>query len=140
MKTGILKNSALILCLIPMLFSPGCEKQGTTNEGTGTLQGKISIGPLCPVETVPPDPACQPTADTYKAYPVSVYSADMKTKVADLKPALDGSYSAAIPSGIFMIVLDKQQSGAGGSNLPVSVEIKDGSVTELDVNIDTGIR
>jgi len=34
----------------------------------GTLQGHITIGPLCPVETNPPDPNCQPTEETYNAY------------------------------------------------------------------------
>ena len=38
-----------------LLFVSGCEKQ-YSNE-TGFLEGKISIGPICPVERVPPDPA-----------------------------------------------------------------------------------
>ena len=36
------------------------------SSNTGILMGKISIGPLCPVETDPPQPGCLPTADTYK--------------------------------------------------------------------------
>lgn len=40
----------------------------------GTLMGKISIGPLCPVETAPPQPGCLPTADTYKTWQLSVWN------------------------------------------------------------------
>jgi len=30
----------------------------------GVLKGKITICPLCPVETVPPSPGCTPTSET----------------------------------------------------------------------------
>ncbi|MEK7081236.1 MAG: hypothetical protein AAB902_02520 [Patescibacteria group bacterium] len=41
----------------------------------GFLEGKVTIGPLCPVERTPPDPACQPTEATYKAWQIAVYTA-----------------------------------------------------------------
>ncbi len=133
------KYTGLFLILLLLLVS-SCEKSGLDFGGTGTLMGTISIGPLCPVESNPPDPACQPTAGTYKSYPVSVWSMDMKTKIAVLAPALDGSYHAILPSGNWLVVLEKQAVGFGGSNLPVSIKINDGSDTVLDISIDTGIR
>jgi hypothetical protein len=140
MKKGkLISNVSLLFILILFVFS-GCENQNILNGGVGTLKGKISIGPLCPVERIPPDPACQPTAETYKAYPISIWTADMKTKITDIKPSPDGNYSARVPYGTYNIVLEKQLAGVGGSNLPATVDIKEDSATVLDISIDTGIR
>jgi hypothetical protein len=140
MKSGKIKHYPLIIFLLLMISFAACEKIGTLSEGTGTLKGKIIIGPICPVEHVPPTPECQPTAETYKAYPVSVWTTDMKIRIADIQPSLDGSYTALLPKGTFLVALQKQLSGPGGSNLPVTVVVRDGIVTTLDINIDTGIR
>jgi hypothetical protein len=129
-----------ITFLAMMLFTSSCEEFGLNSGGSGALNGKISIGPLCPVETDPPNPACQPTAETYKAFPVAVWSSDMKVKIATLAPALDGTYSVSLPSGTWIVVLESNTSGVGGSNLPVSIKVTEGANTQLDINIDTGIR
>ena len=116
----------------------GCDSKKALVEGI--LEGTISIGPICPVETIPPDPACLPTAETYKAYPVNVFTSDGKTKVAQLMPSLDGSYSSELPPGDYLIVLEGAKNNIGGSNLPVKVSIKAQDKTLLNINIDTGIR
>ena len=116
----------------------GCDSKKALVEGI--LEGTISIGPICPVETIPPDPACLPTAETYKAYPVNVFTSDGKTKVAQLMPSLDGSYSSELPQGDYLIVLEGAKNNIGGSNLPVKVSIKAQDKTLLNINIDTGIR
>jgi hypothetical protein len=46
--------------LAGLLSISGCDNQ--INQGSGFLEGVISIGPICPVETDPPDPGCLPTA------------------------------------------------------------------------------
>jgi hypothetical protein len=38
------------------------------------------------------------------------------------------------------VVLDRQFSGVGGSNLPESIVIAGGFTTVLNISIDTGIR
>ncbi len=106
---------------------------------TGILEGRITIGPLCPVERIPPDPACRPTAETYKAYPVGVWTPDGKTEVTLLNPALDGSYRVALSPGEYIVRADQQPSRLGGG-LPEEVTIAMGATTTLDVDIDTGIR
>jgi hypothetical protein len=134
------KKSAIVFFIFLLFVFSSCEKLGLNYGASGTLKGTISIGPLCPVVYDPPLPACQPTAETYKAYPVSVWSTDMKTKIAVLSPALNGSYNASLPSGNWIVVLEKDPMGVGGSNLPVSIKITEGSDTQLDISIDTGIR
>jgi hypothetical protein len=138
MNSRILKGFFIVVLFSAIFFISGCAS--SVHDENGYLEGTISIGPICPVETIPPDPACLPTAETYKAYQVSVYSVDGLTKVAQLNPSLDGSYSAELPCGNYRVALEKAQTNVGGSNLPVEVSITQQRNTLLDVNIDTGIR
>ena len=134
-NTNSILRSAFFVCLIVI---GGCNKQDS--QGSGYLEGKISIGPICPVETDPPQPGCLPTAETYKAYPVSIWSSSGKRMIATIDPSLDGSYKIALFSGNYLIKLDNQQNSIGGSNLPAEVSIATGESTILNINIDTGIR
>ena len=121
-----------------LLLISGCDKN-MDPEG-GFLEGIISIGPICPVETDPPQAGCLPTAETYKAYPVSVWAADGSGKVAAIDPALDGSFKIELMPGNYRIILEKQQNGVGSSNLPQEVTIIPSGKTSVNVEIDTGIR
>jgi len=124
--------------LMGLLLNTGCDKLSTQDEGI--LQGKISIGPICPVETDPPDPGCLPTAETYKAYPVSVWMPDGRRKITLLEPSLDGSYKTDLEPGKYLIKLEIDSGNIGSSNLPVEVNIMSGEMTTLNIDIDTGIR
>ena len=81
-----------------------------------------------------------PTAETYKAYPVSVYTSDGKVKITQLNPSLDGTFSTELPPGNYQIVLETANKYIGGSNLPTEVSIVSQENTLLTINIDTGIR
>ena len=116
----------------------GCDMLVTRD--TGFLEGTISIGPICPVETDPPDPGCLPTAETYKAYPVSVWTSNGRRKIAQIDPSLDGSFRTELAPGYYMVILENEQNKIGSSNLPVVVSITSLDKTILNVNIDTGIR
>ncbi|MFZ0472283.1 MAG: hypothetical protein WAL94_06690 [Bacteroidales bacterium] len=123
--------------LTSLLFS-GCEKQ--TNQETGFLEGVISIGPICPVETDPPGPGCLPTAETYKAYPVSIWTSNGRRKIAQINPALDGTYKTEVTTGNYLVKVLPTGNTIGGSNLPVQVTITSQKKTVLNIDIDTGIR
>jgi len=127
-----------IVFITVLLFILSCRKNVT--QVTGFLEGVISIGPICPVERIPPDPACLPTAETYKAYPVSVWTSNGNRKIVLINPALDGSYSTELAPGNYLVILEKKMNMVGGSNLPVEVSIKSQEKTILNINIDTGIR
>jgi hypothetical protein len=133
-----------LLFLIGLSLMPGCNTNNFLSDGTdtgfGILAGTINIGPLCPVETVPPNPACLPTAETYKAYPVGIWTADGKTKVITISPDLKGFYSQLLPAGFYLINRETTQTGAQGSNLPLIIGIAGGHTTTLNISIDTGIR
>lgn len=133
------KNIILGLTLLTgLLLNLGCDKMNTQDEGI--LEGKISIGPICPVETDPPDPGCVPTVETYKAYPVSVWTSDGRRKITLLKPSMDGSYKTDLEPGKYLIILETGGNNIGSSNLPVEITIISGEITTLNIDIDTGIR
>lgn len=141
-KIKFLAISLVLVFLVVILTGCG-NPQITQNQNSekGFLVGKITIGPLCPVERIPPDPQCQPTVATYQAWPIAVYSADKKEKIVQLEPALGGDYKIELPIGNYVVDLEKQQSiGFGVKNLPAAVFVSSGQTSILDINIDTGIR
>jgi hypothetical protein len=137
----IRRSKNIILSMVSLaclLFILGCDKQ--INQGTGFLEGVISIGPICPVEKDPLDPGCLPTAETYKAYPVSIWTSNGRRKITKVNPALDGSYKIELNPGNYLVILETGQNGIGSSNLPVEVTINSNNNTLLNIDIDTGIR
>jgi hypothetical protein len=129
----ILKIAVLIGSI---LLVSSCDPNASKE--TGTLEGKISIGPICPVESIPPNPACLPTQETYNNWPVYVWSIDKKEKIAQLQPQLNGNYTLELVVGAYILDLDKQH--IFGKNLPATISIKNNENTVFNVNIDTGIR
>jgi len=127
-----------IAFLTGLLFTSGCDNRLT--QETGFLEGVISIGPICPVQMNPPDPGCLPTAETYKAYPVGVWTSNGRRKIAQINPALDGSFRTELAPGYYLVILEKGQNKIGSSNLPVEVSIISMEKTLLNISIDTGIR
>ncbi len=127
-----------VLCLSIVFFIVlwSCETTQVTDKGI--LEGKISIGPICPVETIPPKPECIPTKETYDNWPIYIRTLDKREKIAVLQPELNGNYTIELPIGSYIIDLEKQH--LFGKNLPATVTIKNMETTPLDINIDTGIR
>ncbi len=130
-----MRSTILIGTLVLLMIVIGCT---TTPLGKGSLEGKVTIGPLCPVERIPPAPGCQPTDATYKAFPVAVYSPSQKMIIAEIKPAVNGSYRVELPEGNYVVEMENPHKF--GKNLPQAVIIRNNQTTTLDINIDTGIR
>jgi hypothetical protein len=123
--------------LIRALIVAGCAQQSVPRDGT--LAGSITIGPLCPVEQSPPDPNCQPTIETFKAWPIGVWNQDRSQRIAALTPDADGAFSQLLPEGTYVVDL-KNHRALGGGDLPQTVTITSGKTTRLEISIDTGIR
>lgn len=138
-RNSIIKYLFLtVLLIITAFFS--CTKQ-TMITGNGVLKGKISIGPICPVETNPPLPQCIPTRETYTAYATAVWTMDKKTNLQTIVPNLDGTYQIDLPAGDYVIDFDVLKTNRiGGGNLPSVISIADKDTTTLNISIDTGIR
>jgi len=108
-------------------------------EETGTLEGHMTIGPVCPVERE--GETCTPTEAMYAARAVSVYTQDNKTLVTTLIPDSEGIFSVKLREGSYYLELADPRSGIGGATgLPRTLAIEAGKTTRIDVSVDTGIR
>lgn len=134
-KRGYLALALLAALVLGLTVFALTYNQG----GTGYLEGKITIGPLCPVERNPPDPNCLPTAETYKAWPIAVWTPGKIILAAQIETGISGTYKIALPAGSYVVDLERQ-SVIGARNLPANIDIRSGQTTVLDINIDTGIR
>ena len=133
----LIKYPLISLILITVLSS--CMQQSGMGVA-GVLKGKITIGPLCPVETVPPLPNCQPTLETYKTWATAIWTLNKKSKVITLNPSIDGDYQVSIPSGKYIVDFSGTQNYRFGSNLPSEITVLPNDTVIFNINIDTGIR
>jgi hypothetical protein len=124
----------IIIAIVFVTFDGG--QPAETGKSTGTLTGKVSIGPLCPVEpcTVPHDRLVA----AYAAHPITISTPDgivVTTVTADP----ESGYTVSLKPGTYVVAIPKQ--GIGGSpDLPATVTIRSGETIQLDITIDTGIR
>ncbi len=117
-------------------------------EEPSILQGKVTIGPLCPVE--PCDLPPERIAEIYTARKVFVYEQRTETKAAETNLDKDGKYSFSLEPGIYIVdvsdaegnalPLDMLRRPGLGNTAPQEVEVMLGGIVVVDFDIDTGIR
>lgn len=106
--------------------------------GTGETGVHITAvaGPTCPVETVPPDPACAP-----RPVPNAVVTIVGEAGIQERPVILDAAGQAFVPlePGVYTV---NAQGAAGLMNGPEAqrVVVEDGNVSEVVLAYDTGIR
>lgn len=108
-------------------------------EGGPWIAGRAVAGPVCPVERVPPDPAC---ADRPVAGAVIVIRGADGAEVARATTAADGTFLVGVPSGGSWTVEPQPVEGLLGTASPIVVQVPDApsSWVAADVAYDTGIR
>jgi hypothetical protein len=100
------------------------------------VEGTATAGPVCPVETVPPDPGCTPRP---VAGAVLLVRDGSGKEVARATTAADGTFFVALAPGGY--VMEPQAvTGLLGTAGPQGVTVNDGVASNLDVAYDTGIR
>lgn len=107
--------------------------QGTQILGQGTISGKVTIGPLCPVEPCQnPDPIIytsrQLILKPYIGNPIYI----------QLNP--DGSFKATVNAGTYSVSVTNCTFVGCERSLPQTVIVSPNKTTIIDINIDTGIR
>ena len=104
-------------------------------DGRTGLMLTASAGPTCPVETVPPDPACA-------AKPVPGAVVVIRDAAGDevATVTLDaGATFVELPPGDY-VVEPQPVEGLMGTPAPMTVTVVDGAGTPIDLGYDTGIR
>ena len=106
----------------------------------GFVEGKVSIGPLTPVQRIDETPPPIPP-EVYAAYVIRIYRSDGTTLVLDVKIDPAGMYRAALGAGSYGIGAARADGGTMLSRAsPQPIEIQSGQTLHLDIDIDTGIR
>lgn len=117
---------------------PGCEFApcpGDTN--SSGIRGTALLGPICPVERIPPDPACVP-----KPYETNLVltPTDQSRVITEFSSDANGRFEVKTQPGEYAI-----HSATATNILPYcasdgAVRVNVNSYTEITVNCDTGIR
>ena len=95
-----------------------------------------TAGPVCPVETVPPDPACAPRPVVGAVIKVR----DVGGKeVASVTLDADGGAFVGVPAGPYTVE-PQPVEGLLGIASPMSVTVQGGLATPVALVYDTGIR
>ena len=104
--------------------------------GRTGIGGTATAGPVCPVETVPPDPGCAP-----RPVPAAVVVVrdGAGSEVARVVTDADGSFFVELPAGQYLVEPQPVEGllGTAGSQ---TVTVVDGSSAAIQLDYDTGIR
>lgn len=103
----------------------------------GLIKGKVSVGPICPVER--PGVPCPVPPEAYTSREVILYAANGTTAIKRMHFAADGTYHFEVPAGIYVLDIPRQGIG-GSSDLPKTLTVSSDETLEVNFSIDTGIR
>jgi hypothetical protein len=124
--------------LISLLALTGCMNgRVSSSENSGLLEGKVTIGPLCPVEH--PDQNCTPDPSIYTSHYLVIRRTDRSIAADHVALASDGKYQTQLPAGSYLVDYAPKDIGTGHFS-PLDVVIEAGRTTVLNIDIDTGIR
>lgn len=128
------KGFALLAVIIMGLLLAGCA--GGAVEA-GTLGGRVTIGPIWPVE--PPEGNPPIPCEVYEARKIMVYDKNGNRLIEQVDIDCNGNYSVELNPGIYTVDINRLGIDHSGE-VPKQIEIRPGETSELDIDIDTGIR
>jgi hypothetical protein len=102
---------------------------------TSGIEGKITLGPTCPVQRVPPDPNC---ADKPYQATVIVKTADGQKEITHFTSQTDGSFKQALKPGTYLLEPVNTQVYPRG--LQQTVTVNANTYSQITITYDTGIR
>ena len=134
--------TAVALFAIVVACTPGAStvpSQSPASSAAGVVvDGRVHAGPTCPVQRVPPDPACD---DRPVAGAVLVVTTVAGVEVARATSAADGTFRVTIPAGDYILVPQPVQGYMGtATSIPFHAQGDEAAPAPLDVAYDTGIR
>ena len=124
-----MRRPALLLVLV---LAAGCG-DGAAGDGTSGIEGRVTIGPQCPVEQ-----AGSPCPDAPYAAIVTV-TADGET-VQEGRSDADGAFRMTLAPGRYTVVARPIGGDGIAIGTPADVRVEAGSYTRIDLSVDSGIR
>lgn len=108
----------------------------STPEPTGGIRGSVTIGPTCPVERDPPDPACADKPYQASLIVSSTIPGGNGGKLVRTDAA--GHFEQKLAPGTYTI--RNASESVYPTLAPVTVKVAAGSWTQADLKFDSGIR
>jgi hypothetical protein len=126
-----------LVSVVAFVFVACLAAAPATGSGTG-IRGSVRAGPTCPVETVPPDPACAPRGFAAR---MRVYRRSDRRTVARLRTGSDGRFAVRLRPGRYAV----SARPAAGGPLPrcpqaVRATVRAGAYARVAIACDSGIR
>jgi len=120
---------------LPVSVATSTESGGEQPPMVSGIEGVVLVGPTCPVERMPPDPAC---ADKPYATAILVYRTGTKKPFIIGNSTSDGTFKFSLPPGSYTL------AAKSGAMLPYCSEVSTVVVAEeytsVDISCDSGIR
>jgi hypothetical protein len=132
-----MKRVCLLALVVLIAACEGPTDPGDPLEGrTGRLSGIVTIGPNCPVA----QGNCPTPASAYSARKILVYNSTRSRLVNTVDIDSRGAYFIDLPATITYVIDFSGPSADRTPDLPKDVTVRAGTITSLNVKIDTGIR
>ena len=148
LQRNIQKNPLQVVCTMEAKICPDgsavgrtgpkcefaeCPKGPVVKKETGTLTGQVTLSPTCPVERVPPDPACAP-----RPYPALVDVSGANNFILEVHANTDGVFLMKLPLGLYQISIRQGSLYPRCDSKNVSITVN--STTTANISCDSGIR
>jgi hypothetical protein len=124
---------AFVLAVVLLIGLGACGGEPTPRV---TVSGYVHAGPMCPVESIPPDPAC---ADRAVEGAVILVRNSAGVVIAEPLSEADGTFMVDLAAGIYTF-LPQPVEGLMGTAAEQDVVVGTIPVIGLDFAYDTGIR
>jgi|SRR5579872_508469 len=112
---------------------PNATTTSPTESVLGYLTGQVTLSPTCPVERIPPDPACAP-----KPYSTFVIISGAANFYMELHTDTSGFFRTPLPAGNYDILVHQETLYPRCETKTVTITV--GATTTADISCDTGIR
>jgi hypothetical protein len=125
----------LVLLIVLAALPAACAGEIDHGSVTSGIEGRATIGPLCPVEVVG-----SPCPDAPFVATITVRRAD-GDPVTHAETGDDGRFRIPLPPGTYTIEAEPLPPGGIARMLPVDpVTVRSGAYTTVPISFDSGIR
>ena len=127
-------RAATVLAAIALLTASLATACGGSSGPTGLLKGKVTLGPITPVEAVGGPPNNRPYAATV----------DVETPEGDVVKTVesgdDGTFSVRLAAGTYRLVPRAPEDRPFPLAAPLDATVVAGKTTTVEIAYDSGIR
>lgn len=113
-----------------------CVADGVVSGGNSGIRGTVMLGPTCPVQRMPPDPAC---ADKPYATTIAVYRPGSNSEFAVGKSDTNGTFEFSLPPGSYTLAAGNSMNFPRCAS-PADVIVPTTGYVTTTISCDTGIR